>query len=261
MARCRGARRGGAAAGAVARRRASRASSPGRGRPRERRPAHERSARGRRRRLIPAESFHRNVSAEKMASLRQKAVQQLIDDELAYQDGVRRGHHGARRRRRGADDAGGQAVRRYAEVRRGARAGRARRSPTRGAEIRRALTIAKTREVAVTAKCQVGDEEALRFFTANPERFVEPEQLHIYAITVGVDPSSTAEQWAAAKLGPRRRGENYRAGASFEATALKYSTDPSRRQGRRHGVRPPRQPDRRLRAGRRRACRSDSRAT
>ena len=66
-------------------------------------------------------------------------------------------------------------------------------------EIRRALTIAKTRDVAVTAKCPVSDEEALRFFKANPDRFVEPEQLHIYAITVGVDPSSTPAQWAAAK--------------------------------------------------------------
>src|SRR5712692_9182702 len=40
--------------------------------------------------LIPAESFHRNVSAEKMVALRQRALQTLVDEELKYQDGVRR---------------------------------------------------------------------------------------------------------------------------------------------------------------------------
>ena len=36
--------------------------------------------------LVPMESFHRNVSPEKMAALRQKALGQLVDDELGGGD-------------------------------------------------------------------------------------------------------------------------------------------------------------------------------
>jgi hypothetical protein len=43
------------------------------------------------RRLIPFESFHRNVGADTVERLRGKALDGLIDEELRYQDGVRAG--------------------------------------------------------------------------------------------------------------------------------------------------------------------------
>lgn len=180
--------------------------------------------------LIPAASFHQNVSAEKIAAVRQKAVEQLIDDELAYEDGVRRGitvpaADVQTRMTQAGRTYGGTRKFEEALARSGSTLADARR------EIRRALTIAKTREVVVTAKCAVSDEEALRFYKANPARFVEPEQLRIYAITVGVDPSSTAAQWTAAKSRADEARRDIASGASFEATALKYSTDPSRTKG------------------------------
>jgi len=83
----------------------------------------------------------------------------------------------------------------------------------------------------VTEKCQVSQGEASSFFTANPERFVEPEQLHIFAITIGVDPSSTASQWAASKTRAEDVRQQLTAGASFDELARKYSTDPSKASG------------------------------
>src|SRR5690349_16509971 len=36
--------------------------------------------------LLPYESFHRNVSTDKLAELRRQALAGLVDDELQYQD-------------------------------------------------------------------------------------------------------------------------------------------------------------------------------
>jgi peptidyl-prolyl cis-trans isomerase C len=99
------------------------------------------------------------------------------------------------------------------------------------AEIRRALIIARTRERRVTATCQVDQAEAARYFDQHPGRFEEPEQLHVYAITVGVDPSSPAQEWKAARAKAETLRGELAAGASFSELAEKHSTDPSRAQG------------------------------
>ena len=180
--------------------------------------------------LIPMESFHRNVSVDKMAALRQRALQTLVDEELEYQEALRQhvvvttAETEAAWARTAASYGG---VDRFQEVLQQAGTSTA----TARAEIRRRLAIGKIDEREVAAKCAVSREDAARFFAANPERFVEPERLHILAITVGVDPSGTAAQWSTAKALAQQALLELRAGASFSATALKYSTDPSRSQG------------------------------
>ena len=42
-------------------------------------------------RLIPLESFHRNVSAAKVDELRARALDQIVEEELEFQDGTRTG--------------------------------------------------------------------------------------------------------------------------------------------------------------------------
>jgi parvulin-like peptidyl-prolyl isomerase len=98
-------------------------------------------------------------------------------------------------------------------------------------EIDRLVVIQKAYAESVTAACQVTRADAEAFYTSNPGRFVIPEQIQVFAITIGVDPSSTAAGWAEAKkraLDVRRRLE---AGAPFEAMAREYSSDPSRDRG------------------------------
>jgi len=180
--------------------------------------------------LLPLESFHRQVKPEALAALRQKALQHLVDEELQYQDGVQRGFRVSaveveagfvRLRNRYAN------ARAYQEARR--RSGVTLAILRR--EIRRALTISKVYDDTVTSKCQVGRDEAAAFFAANHGRFVVPEQVHLYTITIGVDPSSPARQWAGAKSRAEDVRRRLERGASFEAMARAYSTDPSRDKG------------------------------
>lgn len=180
--------------------------------------------------LIPLESFHRRVKPEALAALRQKALQRLVEEELQYQDGVRRGFTvsstevkaGLVRLRSRYASAGA-----YEEARR--RSGVT--IATLRREIRRALTISKVHDDTITSKCQVRRDEAAAFFAANPARFVVPEQLHLYTITIGVDPSSSTRQWAAAKSRAEAVRRQLERGASFEALARAHSTDPSRDKG------------------------------
>ena len=180
--------------------------------------------------LIPMESFHRNVNPASLAALRKRALQGVIDEELQYQEGVRLGltasdaevdEDVARARRTSkSPEAFDQALRQahvsMADFRQ---------------DVRRALTITKAHDHEVTSRCQVGADEAERFYADNPERFVVPEQLHVYAITIGVDPSSSARQWSDASARANDVLRQLRGGATFDEMARRYSTDPSRDKG------------------------------
>jgi parvulin-like peptidyl-prolyl isomerase len=180
--------------------------------------------------LIPQESFHRTVSEPQMADLRRKALQILVDEELQYQSGVRRGVSVT-----AADVDAGLARATVKYPNRTAFIDALRRSGATLAdvrrEIRRTLTIEKSRAQAVAAKCRATRADAARFFAANPERFVLPEQLHVYAITIGVDPGASREEWEAAKARAEDVLRQVQAGAAFEEMARKYSTDPTKTKG------------------------------
>jgi peptidyl-prolyl cis-trans isomerase C len=180
--------------------------------------------------MIPLESFHRVVSPAKMEEFRRQALDRIVEDELQHLEGVRLGVAVP-------DSQVGEevdALQRQYKNREGLEAALAKSGSTIAElrlELRRSLIINETRRRAVTTKCQVAPAEAEAFFGANPDRFVVPEQLHIYAITIGVEPSASAAQWADA----RQRAEDVRkrilAGAAFEEMARTHSTDSSSTSG------------------------------
>lgn len=182
------------------------------------------------RRLIPFESFHRNVRADTVERLRGQALDSLIDEELRYQDGVRQGLAPSA----AEVDAGLRTVRdRYATREAFDAARRASGASVEDVrrEIRRTLIVQKAFDHAVTARCQVGAEEAARFYADNPGRFVVPEQLHVYAISFGVDPGAPAKAWSDAKAKAEQVLGQIKNGASFEEMARRHSTDKTRESG------------------------------
>jgi parvulin-like peptidyl-prolyl isomerase len=180
--------------------------------------------------MMPLESYHRSMPADKLAGLRRKALDQLVEDELRYQDGVNRGVTVTTAELR---DGLAQVSRNYTSA--AAFEAALRQAGTSltdmRQEVRRALVVRKTFTQTVTNACQVNRAEAERYFAANPGRFVEPERLHVSAITIGVDPSSTPAQWAEAKVRAESALSQLRRGAAFEDTARKYSTDHSAASG------------------------------
>ncbi len=180
--------------------------------------------------LIPRTSFHRNIRPERMTELRAQALELAIDEELQFQEATRlrfvvttaeveAGLNRARRRypsRAAFDSARRSAGVTLKEVRSG---------------IRRALLVQKMRKRAVQDKCLVTEAEARRFYRENPQRFVTPERLHLYVITVGVDPSSPSATWQTARTKAETLRREIEAGAKFEDVARRESTDESRGNG------------------------------
>jgi parvulin-like peptidyl-prolyl isomerase len=181
-------------------------------------------------RLIPFESFHRSVSADTVKRLRTQALDGLIDEELHYQDGVRLGLKPTAAEL----DAGMKAVvARYpsrAEFERARKAAGASLEDLRR-EVRRSLIIRRAFDRAVTSSCQVSAAEAAAYYADHRERFVVPEQLHVYAITFGVDPGAPASAWSDAKAKAEQVLGQIRNGVSFEDMARAHSTDKTRESG------------------------------
>lgn len=181
-------------------------------------------------RLIPMESFHRNVNATKVDELRARALDQIVEEELEYQDGTRTGIVISSRTLDDAETSlrkkyGSQQALAAALARSGATLGDLRR------ELIRSMTAAEALRRAVTTRCQVSRTDARAYFDANPDRFTVPEQLHLRAITVGVDPSAGPTRWQDAKARAERLHAQLLNGASFEDLARTNSTDPSASKG------------------------------
>ena len=182
------------------------------------------------RRLMPFESFHRNVGSDTVERLRGQALAGLVDEELRHQDGVR-----LRLEPSAADvDAGLKAlVARYGSreaFEQARRASGASMDDLRR-EIRRSLVVQKAFDHAVTSRCQVGADEAAAYYAGHRDRFVVPEQLHVYAITFGVDPGAPARGWSDAKAKADQVLGQITSGAPFEDMARTHSTDKTRESG------------------------------
>jgi len=180
--------------------------------------------------LIPQASFHRGVSAEVMARLRRTALEGLIDEELQFQDARARGLAASD----SEVDAGLADVAARYESPDAFAAARLRAHLSLEdvrREVRRTVLIRKAHEAEVASRCEVDQAEAARFFEANRARFVVPEELHVQAITIGVDPSSPPAAWSAARDQARQLRSRVLDGADFGNLARQYSTDPSRESG------------------------------
>jgi len=181
-------------------------------------------------RRLPLESFHRNVSAEAVQRLRQQSLDELIAEELWYQEGLR-----LRLTPSDAEvNAGVSRVIAGYKSRDAFDQARRRSGASMSAvlqEIRRALVIRNAYDRAVDSQCQASAGEAAAFFAANPDQFIVPERLHVHVITIGVEPGAPAKQWAEAKARAEDVARQIREGARFADMARKYSTDPAKDAG------------------------------
>ncbi|MFN7915650.1 MAG: peptidylprolyl isomerase [Vicinamibacterales bacterium] len=180
--------------------------------------------------LIPQESFHRNVSAEKMTALRRQALSNVIDEELVYQDGVRKKLTPSPAEMKAAWS---QTVTRYggaaqfdAQLK---KAGATRASVE--LELARRIVIDHAMKLGVLDQCRVTADDAELFYRRNPDRFVEPEQIHVHAVTIAVDPSSGPEAWTRAKARAQEARRALDAGTAFAEVARTFSTDAGRDKG------------------------------
>jgi parvulin-like peptidyl-prolyl isomerase len=180
--------------------------------------------------VIPLNSYHQNVTPEKLDELRMQALDGLIDEELRYQEAIRlkiqvlpiEVEQGLDRARKTyADNAAFERARRESGA----------TLPQLRASILRALMIQKAYAQVVTTQCQVSEADAAAYYRDNTARFLMPEQVRVSLITIGVDPSATKLEWERARKKADGVARRIATGTSFDALAREVSTDASKAKG------------------------------
>ncbi len=181
-------------------------------------------------RIVPAMSFHGAMSKEKRDEYLPQAKQQMIDDELLYQEAERTGLKVDRKliheaRKRTIKRLGGKKQYKAALKNAGLTDGEFR------AKIRRRLMIDKIIELEVTSKSVVSDEEVRRYYEDNKGTFKRPESRRIRHILVSVKPNVTDEEREARRKRAEEALRKIRDGEDMAKVAWDYSDDPYRVKG------------------------------
>jgi parvulin-like peptidyl-prolyl isomerase len=161
---------------------------------------------------------------------KREALEQLIDQELLWQEAQRRG---ALAPQAEVEAALGQLRARFASeaelARRLERAGFT--TSTYREYLLRLLSIDRLVERDVAPHLAVTDEEVHDYYSADPERFAIPEEVHLRQILVRADASASADARARAKARAERLLARARRGDDFAALASQHSDDPSAPSG------------------------------
>jgi peptidyl-prolyl cis-trans isomerase C len=161
---------------------------------------------------------------------RREALDQLIDDELLWQEAERRGMTATKKE---IDLAVAAARARYKTedefARRLERAGLS--EATYPQHVKRQASIQNLLDRKVLKGLRVTDKEVHAFYMGNPDRFTTPEQVRARHILVETDSAKSAEERARARATAEEILALVRAGADFEALARERSQDASSAQG------------------------------
>ena len=161
---------------------------------------------------------------------RREALDQLIDDELLWQEAARLGMT-AGRKEVDAGVAEGRARYKTADefARRLERAGLT--EATYPEHVKRQASIQHLLERKVLKGLRVTDQEVHAFYVANPDKFTTPEEVRARHILVQADSATPAEERTRARASAEEILALLRAGADFETLARERSQDATSAQG------------------------------
>lgn len=191
-------------------------------------PVSERDVQEAMQKLFPYYAVHGGkVPAAYQAEIRQKAVNQLVVEELAYQEARRRGLTVPRTEIRKALREASKGFRTTTEYDSWAR----QRYGSKQAfehQVERARMIAKLWDLEVTRKGAVMESELRAYYRQNRQRFVRPESVALQTISVLLPEGGTDEQRRQAKKRAEEILPKARATKSYEEFGIlaeKYSND------------------------------------
>lgn len=172
---------------------------------------------------IPMISFHRNVSEEKIAAIKKDVLQDLINDELIYQDSkgkvtvsdedVEKEIEKVKKRFKSPDDYL-KAIKRSGTTEDALRE-----------RYRRELAIKKMKQKMIYEKAEVTEDMARRYYDENKNRFLAPEKLKLWEIFFEVPANATKEEREAKRKKAEEILQRIKNGEDFGRLAWDYSED------------------------------------
>jgi peptidyl-prolyl cis-trans isomerase C len=179
---------------------------------------------GMERELLPQFSGHQHLSDERMGVVKKRALVDLIQKELIFQEGKRLGikvsleeiSHEVSKIENRFPSAKAFDERLVLE-------NLTENEIHRGVE--RFLLIQKTLQQEIEKKISFDEEDLEHYYRDHPEKFVLPEQIRIRQILLGVLPSASTEDWENTQQTAMKLVQKINEGEDFEALAQVYSDD------------------------------------
>jgi parvulin-like peptidyl-prolyl isomerase len=171
--------------------------------------------------------YHAEPPEAEVAALRRQIADKLVDDLLIFQEAKRRGvtpdAEAVAKTIAGYDAQYGSSEQWQKN--------RERLLPGLKGFLEQQTQVARFRQ-QVLDNVPAPDEKAERaYYQAHPEKFTEPEKLHLHTIMLAVDPSSKKEIWEKARKECRDLAQRIRDGADFAELARARSADSSAGDG------------------------------
>ncbi len=181
---------------------------------------------------LPRITGHRTLSEERMRFFRAQALNQLIEQELLYQEAKR---EKIKVKKAEIEEELKKIENRYPDEKtfnedikkKGLTADEIKKGLERYLLISK---IMKTKEKEIDEKVVIKDEDLLPYYEKNKDKFILPEQIRIRQILVSVDPGAGEQEWMEAEKKAKGISEKAIKGEDFANLAKEFSDDKETRE-------------------------------
>ncbi|MHB8828372.1 MAG: peptidylprolyl isomerase [Syntrophales bacterium] len=180
--------------------------------------------------LLPQASYHRNVTPEKIKELEKKALENLIQEELFYRAGLKKGYKVAK----------GDVNKRLDEIVKKYPSKKAFREALKKYGLTEGDVKKKLGHIMladfflkeeVYKKSEISEKELLDYYQKNREKFQKPEAMRLFHILVKAPPEAQKKEKEKLKKKAETLLLRLKKGEDFQRLAWDNSDDPSRVKG------------------------------
>jgi len=167
--------------------------------------------------------FHRDLPDEKMKKIRDKVIEEIVNNELIYQDSAGKvditadainSEYEKMKSRFGDEKKFKEALQKASVTEEQVKK-----------DIERTLAIKQMKDLSIYQKASVSDEEVRAYFDKNRNRYKEPEKLRIREIFFSVPSTATKEEREAVHAKAEKALQRNRNGEDFGLLAWELSED------------------------------------
>lgn len=180
--------------------------------------------------LLPRASYHRNVTPEKIRELEKKALENLIQEELFYRAGLKKGY---KVEKDAVNNRLAEIVKKYPSKKAYREA--LKKYGLTEKDVKKKLDHIMLAELflkeEVYKKAELKDTELLAYYQKNREKFQKPEAMRLSHILIKVPPEAKKEDKAKLKQKAEDLLARLKKGEDFQRLAWDNSDDPSRVKG------------------------------
>ncbi len=169
-------------------------------------------------------SYHGGIPQEKIAEIREQALNRLIEKELQYQYALEKGLSVSKKEIESELSEMEKRVGSPAKFKDALKKSGITKEKLKEF-IRKGLLIAKAKNQEVTSKSALSESELKDYYEKNKGSFKRPVEFRASHILIGVDPAATKEEREKKNKFAKDLLAKIRAGEDFVKLAMRYSTD------------------------------------